>query len=247
MEVGVLAGKVILLTQVQQFIGPVAAPALVQAGARVAVADPAFADPAVAAAFAEAHPDLHVIAGARAPEMVAEVEARLGPIDVAISNDAFPAHRLPIASATDADAEAAFAALALQPFAFARAVAPGMAARGRGHILYISSAAPLRGLANYSLYCAARGATNALAMALARELGPSGVRVNALAPNFVENEDYFPASLRADATAMAKITSQIPLRRLGRPEEVAATLTWLASDGSGFVTGQVIPFAGGWA
>ena len=84
-------------------------------------------------------------------------------------------------------------------------------------------------------------------MALARELGPSGVRVNALAPNFVENEDYFPASLRADATAMAKITSQIPLRRLGRPEEVAATLTWLASDGSGFVTGQVIPFAGGWA
>ncbi len=247
MDARVLAGKVILLTQVQQFIGPVAAPALVQAGARVAVADPAFADSAVAGAFAQAHPDLQVIAGARASEMVAEVEARLGPIDVAISNDAFPAHRLPIASATDADAEAAFAALSLQPFAFARAVAPGMVARGRGHILFISSAAPLRGLANYSLYCAARGATNALAMALARELGPSGVRVNALAPNFVENEDYFPASLRADATAMAKITSQIPLRRLGRPEEVAATLTWLASDGSGFVTGQVIPFAGGWA
>jgi NAD(P)-dependent dehydrogenase (short-subunit alcohol dehydrogenase family) len=247
MEAKVLAGKVILLTQARQFIGPVAAPALSAAGASVAVADPAFADPDVRGAFAAAHPDLRVIAASSAAEMVAQVEASLGPIDVAISNDAFPAHRLPIGTATDADAEAAFAALALQPFAFARAVAPGMVARGRGHILFISSAAPLRGLANYSLYCAARGATNALALALARELGPSGVRVNALAPNFVENEDYFPASLRADATAMAKITSQIPLRRLGRPEEVAATLTWLASDGSGFVTGQVIPFAGGWA
>jgi len=247
MEEKALAGKVILLTQALHFIGPVAAPALVRAGARVAVSDPAFADPAVRDAFAAANPDLRVIAASNAHEMVTQVEASLGPIDVAISNDAFPAHRLPIAKATDADAEAAFAALALQPFAFARAVAPGMVARGRGHILFISSAAPLRGLANYSLYCAARGATNALAMALARELGPSGVRVNALAPNFVENEDYFPASLRADATAMAKITSQIPLRRLGKPEEVAATLTWLASDGSGFVTGQVIPFAGGWA
>ena len=247
MDEGVLAGKVILLTQVRRFIGPVAAPALARAGARVAVADPEFADAAVRGAFAASHPDLLVLASGRPAEMVAAVEASLGPIDVAISNDAFPAHRLPLASASDADAEAAFGALALPPFAFARAVAPAMVARGRGHILFISSAAPLRGLANYSLYCAARGATNALALALARELGPSGVRVNALAPNFVENEDYFPASLRADATAMAKITSQIPLRRLGKPEEVAATLTWLASDGSGFVTGQVIPFAGGWA
>jgi NAD(P)-dependent dehydrogenase (short-subunit alcohol dehydrogenase family) len=247
MAEGILAGKVVLLTQATRFVGPVAGPALATAGARVAVADPSFADAAARGAFEEAHPGLLVLTAQTPPDMVAEVEASLGPIDVAISNDAFPAHRLPIDEAAQADAEAAFAALALQPFAFARAVAPGMKARGRGHILFLTSAAPLRGLPNYSIYCAARGAANALAVALARELGPAGVRVNALAPNFVENEDYFPASLRANETAMAKITGQIPLRRLGKPHEVAGTLVWLASDGSGFVTGQVIPFAGGWA
>ena len=242
-----LEGIVALVTQVTHFVGPVAAAALSAAGARVAVADPSFSDAARRLAFAEAHPDVLVLAAGDPDSMVAETEASLGPIDFAISNDAFPAHRIPVDKARDADAEAAFAALSLQPFSFARALAPGMKARGRGHILFVSSAAPLRGLPNYSIYCAARGATNALALALARELGPAGVRVNALAPNFVENEDYFPESLRADPAAMAKITAQIPLRRLGRPEEVAGTLVWLGSAASGFVTGQVIPFAGGWA
>jgi NAD(P)-dependent dehydrogenase (short-subunit alcohol dehydrogenase family) len=122
-----------------------------------------------------------------------------------------------------------------------------MQARNWGRIILVSSAAPLRGLANYSMYVSARAACNGLVSSLAKELGRNAITVNAVASNYVENPDYFPPALLADAAAMKKMTANIPLGRLGKPEEIAATIAFLASDGAGFVTGQVIAHAGGWA
>ncbi len=68
-----------------------------------------------------------------------------------------------------------------------------------------------------------------------------------MASNYVENPDYFPPALLADEVAMKKMTANIPLGRLGKPEEIAATTAFLASDGAGFITGQTIGHAGGWA
>jgi len=68
-----------------------------------------------------------------------------------------------------------------------------------------------------------------------------------LPPNYVENPDYFPPQLLANAEAMAKMTAQIPLGRLGKAQELGAAVCFLCSDGAGFITGHVLPHAGGWA
>jgi len=93
----------------------------------------------------------------------------------------------------------------------------------------------------------ARAAANGLAVSLAKELARDNIQVNAIAPNFVESPDYFPPKLLADEAAFAKITRNIPLGRLGKPEEIAAAIAFYASDQSDFITGNVLPFAGGWA
>ena len=82
---------------------------------------------------------------------------------------------------------------------------------------------------------------------LAKELGRDGITVNAVGSNYVENPDYFPPALLANREAMAKMTAQIPLGRLGKSDELGATVCFLCSDGAGFITGHVLPHAGGWA
>jgi len=122
-----------------------------------------------------------------------------------------------------------------------------MKAEGHGKILMITSAAPIRGLANYSMYATARGAGNALVKSLSLELARFDIQVNAIAPNYIENPTYFPPELLADAGAMSKMLANIPAKRLRKPEEVAETIAFFASDRCGFITGHVVPIAGGWA
>ena len=135
----------------------------------------------------------------------------------------------------------------MAPFALTQAVVPAMREQRRGRIVFVTSATPLRGLPNYSMYVSARGAANALAVSLARELGRDNIQVNAVAPNYVENPDYFPPELVADAETLARIVKPIPLGRLGKPEELGATIAFLTSPGAGYLTAQVISVAGGWA
>jgi NAD(P)-dependent dehydrogenase (short-subunit alcohol dehydrogenase family) len=97
------------------------------------------------------------------------------------------------------------------------------------------------------MYVAARGATNALAVSLAKELGRHNIQVNAVAPNYVRSPDYFTDEAVSDPETLARIVRPIPLGRLGRPEELAALIAFLASPRSDWITAQVIPFAGGWA
>ena len=99
----------------------------------------------------------------------------------------------------------------------------------------------------YAAYAAARGGTNALAVSLARELARHNIRVNAVAPNYIESPSYFPPDLLADEAARAKILRNVPLGRLGTPDEVAALIALLASERGAFITGRVLPVDGGWA
>jgi NAD(P)-dependent dehydrogenase (short-subunit alcohol dehydrogenase family) len=122
-----------------------------------------------------------------------------------------------------------------------------MKPRKSGKLIFVTSAAPVHGLPNYCMYAAGRGGANSLALSIAKELARDNIQVNAVAPNYIESESYFPKSLLAEATAVAKMTSKVPLGRLGKPAEVAEMIAFLASDGANFITGQVIPIAGGWA
>ena len=135
----------------------------------------------------------------------------------------------------------------VRPFALAQATVAPMRKQGGGRILFITSAAPLRGLTNYGMYAAARGGANALTVTLARELASSNILVNAIAPNYVANPSYFPPALLGDPVALAKIEKNIPLGRLGKPEEVGALVSFFAIGDCGFVTGHIVPIAGGWA
>lgn len=242
-----LKSQIILITDIEHFVGTPSAKALLAAGATVYGTDPSYGD-ATARANAEA-----AIPGLKAlPEVDPVVAAENllqaeGRIDTLINNDAFPAIRAPLVDASDQDLTSTFEALVFKPFRVSRAVAPSMKSAGQGKIIFLTSAAPLNGLANYSIYASARGATNALMLSLARELAPANIQVNAVAPNYVENPDYFPPELLANEEARKKILKNIPLGRLGKPEEAAALITFLAGPLSGFITGQVIPFAGGWA
>ena len=215
--------QVVLLSNPDRFAGPAARAALEAGGAEVvAVAG----DPRAA---------------------VDDALAAHGRIDALVNNDAFPAIRAPVADASLDDLRAGLEAMLVAPFALTQAVVPAMRERKQGRIVFVTSATPLRGLPNYSMYVAARGAANALAVSLARELGRDNIQVNAVAPNYVENPDYFPPELVADAATLARIVKPIPLGRLGKPEELGATIAFLASPGAGYLTAQVISVAGGWA
>lgn len=208
--------------------------------------DRAFADPEARAAFQRDHRDLHISGTIDPDALIAEIEDA-APLDVLVNNDFFPALRAAIDTATADDLRRTLEDLVVAPFRFAGAAAKAMKQRRKGKILFVTSAAPLRGLPNYSMYATGRGAANALALSLAQELAAFNIQVNAIAPNYVESPSYFPPDLIANPEAMKRFTEKVPLKRLGKPEEVAATVAFFASPQSSFITGHVLPIAGGWA
>ncbi|MFG5408999.1 SDR family oxidoreductase [Piscinibacter sakaiensis] len=128
-----------------------------------------------------------------------------------------------------------------------RAVLPAWRARGGGCFLVMGSASALRGIKRTSSYAAARGAQLAWVQAAGAELGASGVQVNAIAQNFVDNPTYFPASLQALPAFQARLAREVPLGRLVTGEEDAAFAAYLLSDAAACFVGQVFPLSGGWA
>jgi 2-keto-3-deoxy-L-fuconate dehydrogenase len=122
-----------------------------------------------------------------------------------------------------------------------------MVARRRGKIVAITSAAPLRGVARASAYCAARGAQNAFVRAAGLELAASNVQLNSVAQNYVRNDTYFPQGLVESERFQQHVAHNVPARRIAEGWESAELALFLASDKSDFMAGQNVPFAGGWA
>lgn len=103
-----------------------------------------------------------------------------------------------------------------------------------------SSSHPIAG------YEAARAAQLQLVHSVGKEMAPHGVRVNGIAPNFIENPSYFPPETVTDPEFRASLRTTVPARRLGRADEAAAVLWWLASADASYVFGAVVPTDGGW-
>ena len=244
-----LNGKTALVTGATAGIGLEIARALLREAAHVFVTgrDPRKLEAAAAELRATARGEVTGIAADPATEEGdAAIGAALPSVDVLVNNLGIYEVR-PFKEIDDAEWRRYFEVNVLGGVRLARRYLPGMLERNWGRIVFVSSAAPLRGIANYVPYVSARAAANGLVSSLAKELGRDGITVNAVGSNYVENPDYFPQALLANSEAMAKMTAQIPLGRLGKSDELGATVCFLCSDSAGFITGHFLPHAGGWA
>lgn len=220
-----LLGKRVLITHADRFMGPELCKVFAEHGATViADTDPLREIGAPAAAVAAA-----------------------GHLDILVVNLAIAAPATPASAVSEQEWDDTFAALVHPLPRLCRAALPAMLERRQGKILLMGSASALRGMKRASTYSAARGAQIAYVRAVGTEVAPHNVQVNLIAQNFVDNPTYFPADVQALPAFQERLRREVPAQRLGRPEEDAALAVFLASDECGFLVGQSVPFAGGWA
>lgn len=219
-----LNSKRILVTQADQFMGPVLCEVLAEHGAEV----------------------IRSVTSLLEPGAAADVVQSAGAIDVLVANLAYAAPTTLAAEVTDSEWAAIFAALVDPLPRLFRAALPQMIERRSGKILLMGSASALRGMKRASTYSAARGAQLAYVQSAGVELAPHNVQVNAIAQNFVENPTYFPPEVQANPRFQERLKREVPLGRLVSAREDAEFAAYLCSEAANCFVGQVFPVCGGW-
>jgi NAD(P)-dependent dehydrogenase (short-subunit alcohol dehydrogenase family) len=240
-----LDGRVALVTGAGRGIGRACARALAQVGADVV-------------ALSRTRAELEALAdevrelGARAQTIPCDVtdsaaarEAITGlpKLDVLVASAGANVPQ-PLLEVSDENLDALIALNVRAAFVVLQAAARTMVRAGSGSIVLISSQMGHVGASGRTVYCATKHAVEGLTKAAALELAPRGVRVNAVAPTFVETP--MTAPFLADAAFRAEVERRIPLGRVGRVEDVTGAVVYLASDASALVTGTSLLVDGGW-
>jgi 3-oxoacyl-[acyl-carrier protein] reductase len=244
-----VAGKTAIVTGAATGIGAATATLLAARGARVLAAglQPEALRETVAAIEAAGGEALAIEADVSDPEQIEAVAARaeeaFGGGDILVNNAAI----YPLGPWYEADAaewDAVFATNVRGYFLLARAVRPQMLARGGGSIVNVASVTFYWGEAGLVSYVASKGAVIGFTRSLAREAGPEGIRVNAVAPG------AFPTAataIHADQAALWEgILAAQSIKRRGEVEDVARAIAFFAGDDSSFVSGQTLLVDGGW-
>ena len=241
-------GRVALVTGSSRGLGAAIARRLARDGLAVAVngrpGDQGAGDVArsigdgggIAGAFCADVTDEQQVAG-----LVAVTTGHLGPVDVLVLNATGPQPEAPVTDVAWPDYLAQLSFFVQSPVLLGRAVLPGMQARRYGRIIHIDSEVAHRPPPGRSAYATAKSAQIGLTRAWARELAPSGITVNTVAPGFIPVERH--ADVPED-TRRAYLAS-VPAGRMGTPADIAHAVSFLASEGAGFITGQRIVVDGG--
>lgn len=177
---------------------------------------------------------------AQTEQVVAAIKDEFGSIDILVNNAGITKDGLMLRM-TEQQWDAVINVNLKSAFNFIHAVVPIMMRQRKGSIINMASVVGVHGNAGQSNYAASKAGMIALAKSVAQEMGPKGIRANAIAPGFIETAmtAQLPEAVREDWM------KKIPLRRGGKPEDIADVATFLASDLSSYVTGQVIQVDGG--
>lgn len=238
----------VLVTGSSRGIGRAIAERFARDGHRVAIhchVRRAEAD-ALKAALQQEHLSVMAVQGdvskeAEVARMLEEIRAYFGPVDVLVNNAGIALPQQLLTDCTAADWDRLFAINVRGAFLCCRGVLPDMVRKKRGSIVNLSSMWGVTGGSCEVPYSASKAALIGLTKALAREVAPSGIRVNCVAPGFV------PTGMNAHLSpeAVEGIREETPLLTLGTPEDVAAAVCFLACEDARFLTGQVLCCDGG--
>lgn len=242
-----LSGRKAMVTGANAGIGQAIAVALAEAGADVAAVGRSSAAETVARIEATGRRALELRADlsstANLPQLMAEVDGAWGGVDILVNNAGI-IRRDDLLAFSESDWDAVIDTNLKSLFFLSQAVARGMVERGRGKIINIASLLSFQGGIRVPSYAAAKSGVAGVTRAMANELAPHGVQVNAIAPGYIATANT--AALRVDEQRNRQILERIPAGRWGSPEDIGGTAVFLASSASDYISGHILAVDGGW-
>ena len=241
-----VAGKITFLTGAGSGIGRATALVLAKGGADVAVCDLNLTG---AEATAQEVRNLgrravalrvDVTSLSEVEQAAAQTKSELGAIDILLSNAGI-AEQVAFAEMTETQWDRMFNVHLNGTYNCFRVLLPGMRERNWGRLISTSSMGAFTGGVRLSHYCAAKAGIAGLTIAMASELARTGITVNAVAPGVIDT----PMLQESPPQWVERMTKTIPMRKLGKPEDIAYAVAYLASEEAGFVTGQILSPNGG--
>ncbi len=178
-------------------------------------------------------------------EAAIDAAETLGGVDVMVNNAGILSKQS-VLTASEAEFELIMNVNVKSVYFGTQVAAKRMVSKGRGQIINLSSIAGMRGTGGYAAYCTSKGAVRHMTMALADELGPLGIRVNALHPGIIETQMNIADDPIIGTQTGETYLNMIPLRRWGQADEVGKAAVYLASDLSSYVTGSSLVIDGGY-
>lgn len=237
----ILKDKVTIVTGAAQGIGRAIAQSMAEAGARVVIGD-------LKPQHAESLPSLELDVSDEASVMrfVAKVADAYGAPSILINNAGIMTGT-PLTEQTASEWDHVMAVNLRGPFLMAKHVVPHMAAENEPAIVNIGSIEGISGNPNHSAYMASKAGVHGLTVSMAIDLGPKGIRVNAIAPGWINTKfnSVYLEGLPDQDLAARQLAELHPVGRIGDPSDIGDAAVWLASAQSRFVTGQIIKVEGG--